>query len=307
MPRPPRSDLELVRAAVDLWESEEQEVRYLARLFTQTSLPYRDPGDVPVWGRRNGNLLLSVQPGMTIDTKGDALSIGYPFGTVPRLLLSWLSTEAVRTGQRELVLGDSLTDFMRGLGMKPTGGKNGTITRLRKQLERLFMATLSVRYEGDADRQLGAKLSVASTYDLWWRADAYDQPSLMPSTVRLSNEFFDEVTNHPVPLDLGALSLLRGSALRLDIYAWLTYRMSYLRRPTTIPWDSLRMQFGTNFADTKQGRAQFKRDFTKQLREVLVVYREAQVDATDAGLVLQPSRTHVRFKGLRALERGTNT
>lgn len=308
MPRPKRSDLELVRAAAELWEADEQEVGYLARLFTQTSLPYRDPGDVPVWARRNGNLLLTVQPGMTVTRQGVSQSIGYPYGTVPRLLLSWLSTEAVRTGSRELVLGDSLTDFMKALGMTPTGGKKGTITRLRRQMERLFQARLTVRNDGD-DRQLGANLSVASGYELWWSPNPDAQMALMPftSTVRLSHEFFDEVTGHPVPLDLGALSALRGSALRLDIYAWLTYRMSYLKRPTTIPWEGLRAQFGSNLADTKQGRNQFKRDFGKNLREVLVVYRDAQVDATDTGLVLQPSLTHVRLKGLRALERGGTT
>ena len=34
-----------------------------------------------------------------------------PFGNLPRLLLAWISTEAVRTQSRELVLGDSLSEF----------------------------------------------------------------------------------------------------------------------------------------------------------------------------------------------------
>jgi hypothetical protein len=135
----------------------------LARLFAQTSLPYRDPGDVPAWGRRNGNLVLVVQPGMTIDKDGMPRSIGYPFGTVPRLVLTWLSTEAVRTKSRDLVLGESLAEFMRSLELTPTGGRNGTITRLRRQMERLFQATLSARWEGDASRETGGRLNVASS------------------------------------------------------------------------------------------------------------------------------------------------
>ena len=35
------------------------------------------------------------------------------YGTLPRLLLAWVCTEAVRTQSRELVLGDSLSVFMR--------------------------------------------------------------------------------------------------------------------------------------------------------------------------------------------------
>lgn len=304
MPDPRPRDLQLLRDAAELWDAEGQEVGYLARLFTQVALPYRDPGDVPAWGRRNGDLVLVVQPGMTIAKDGTPRPIGYPYGTVPRLLLTWLSTEAVRTQNPELVLGTSLAEFMRNLDLVPTGGRNGTITRLRKQMERLFQATLSVRWEGDASREAGGRLNVASAYDLWWADRDPQQPALLPSTVRLSAEFYTEVTQHPVPLDVGALKALRGSALRLDIYAWLTYRMSYLRRPTTVPWEALKAQFGSNLADTKQGRAQFRRDFAKHLREVLVVYRDADVDATPAGVVLRPSRTHVPLRGLRALTSG---
>lgn len=293
MARPRRTDLDRLRAAAEIWDQDAPEVGYLARLFTQTSLPYRDPGNVPAWGRRNGSLSLVVQPGMRIDDHGQPASIGYPFGTIPRLLLTWLSTEAVRTQSAELTLGSSLAEFMRTLELQPTGGKNGTITRLRTQMERLFQATLSVRWEGESDRQAGARLNVASAYDLWWADSNPSQPALLPSSVRLSAEFFKEVTEHPVPLDLAALRALRGSPLRLDIYAWLTYRMSYLRRRTEVPWEGLRAQFGSNNADTRQGRAQFRKDFERNLREVMLVYRHANVEVAPGGLVLQPSPTHV--------------
>jgi hypothetical protein len=72
-----------------------------------------------------------------------------------------------------------------------------------------------------------------------------------------------------------------------------TYRMSYLRRRTEVPWEALRAQFGSNLADTKQGRAQFRRDFDRNLREVVLVYRDANVEVSPGGVVLLPSRTHV--------------
>lgn len=288
-------ELKFLRAAAELWDQEEQEIGFLARLFTQTSLPYQEPKTKDRWERRNGDLVLSVTPGPS----------GYPYGTVPRLLLHWLSTEALRTQSRELTLGRSLSDFMRQLGMTPTGGKNGSITRLMTQSERLFMASLSVRWEKEskAGRHVtGGQMNVASSFELWHanRDDPHAEP-LFPSTVRLSGDFFDEVMGHPVPVDIGALRALRGSPLRLDIYCWLTYRMSYLRRSSTISWETLRAQFGSDLADTKQGRSQFKKDFTKHLVEVLVVYREAKVDVTDAGVVLHRSPTHVPFRGLKAL------
>lgn len=301
--RPRRDDLELARTAAELWEQDEPELNYLARLWCQTSLPYRDPGDVPAWGRRNGALSLVVQPGMTIGPDGVPKSIGFPYGTLPRLLLTWLSTEAVRTKEPVLLLGDSLSAFMRNLGLVPTGGRNGTITRLKKQMERLFLASLTVRWDGTQERQSGGRLNVASSYDLWWSEKNPYEPTLMPSMVQLSAEFFREVTEHPVPLDLNALRALRGSALRLDIYAFLCHRMSYLRRPATISWEALRGQFGSTLGKDKNGRGRFKQEFERNLREVLVVYREANVESTRAGLLLQPSRTHVPLKGLLALSK----
>ena len=118
MPKSRRTELDRLRAAAEIWDQDLPEVGYLARLFTQTSLPYRDPGDVPAWGRRNGSLSLVVQPGMRIDQSGKPVSIGYPYGTIPRLLLTWLSTEAVRTQSAELSLGSSLAEFMRSLELR---------------------------------------------------------------------------------------------------------------------------------------------------------------------------------------------
>ncbi|MBF6215823.1 hypothetical protein IU436_29365 [Nocardia farcinica] len=310
MPREKRSDLDFLNAAIELWDTE-PEVGYLARLFTQTSLPYKEPKDNPtVWRRRNGNIVLTVRPDIITDADGTERSIGFPFGSIPRLILTWMSTEAVRTKERDLVLGANLTEFMRKVGLikeheLPSGGKKGNATRAKQQMERLFRSTITVDNVSDANRQLGARMSVASHFSLWWSPGGdQQQPSLMESTVRLSPEFFDEVIQHPVPVDMNALTLLRESPMRLDIYTWLTWRMSFLRKQTTVPWAALKGQFGSELADTKQGAHQFKRDFKKRLAEVTTVYKDANVDVTDAGLVLRPSLTHVRkSKDFRALER----
>ena len=39
-----------------------------------------------------------------------------PFGNLPRLILAWVCSEAVRTQSRVLVLGKSLSEFMRTPG-----------------------------------------------------------------------------------------------------------------------------------------------------------------------------------------------
>ena len=67
----------------------------------------------------------------------DLEGAGLPYGAYPRLILVWMTTEALRTGERKLELGRSLSSFMGQLGLQCTGGHWGTIPRFREQMERL--------------------------------------------------------------------------------------------------------------------------------------------------------------------------
>ena len=99
---------------------EEAEAAFLARQLVQCTLPHSNPGKVEAWKRTNGNLTLVIRAGW--DSEKDQ-SIGYPYGSLPRLLLFWVTTEAIRTKSRRLALGHSLSEFMRVVGLDPyTGG-----------------------------------------------------------------------------------------------------------------------------------------------------------------------------------------
>ena len=112
---------------------------FMARLLTLCSLPRTDPGSRLQYKRQNGPYKLIMIAG------GDNK---LPFGNLPRLVLAWVSTEAVRTRSRELVLGNSLLAFMRQLGMTSnSGGTRGDRTRLRNQLDRLFNSHVQLIYE----------------------------------------------------------------------------------------------------------------------------------------------------------------
>jgi hypothetical protein len=296
---PKRDPWELIRESFAIEAQEAQEagtLAYMARVFAQTSMPYRDPGDLPAWTRSNGAVTLMMQPAIR-RTKGGGHQLVYPYGTIPRLLMAWVSTEAVRTKDRELFLGHNLSEFMSQLGLVPTGGRWGTVTRLRDQTHRLFGASITATWElgnDDAGRAGGERMDVAQRWQLWWDTREPSTPGLLRSTVTIAEAFFEQLLSRPVPIDMRAMLALRGSAMRLDIYAWLTYRMSYLRKRCEIPWERLRLQFGSTFEDTKQGRYNFRRDFESHLLQVLVVYSAANVEVCERGLVLLPSRPHVR-------------
>ena len=101
--------------------------------------------------------------------------------------------------------------------------------------------------------------------------------------------FFEEITRSAVPVDLRAIRQLQRSPLAIDLYVWLTYRMSYLKKPTLIPWRGLEAQFGSDYARP----ADFRRRFLRSLRQVLRVYPRARVRQCAQGFWLLPSAPHV--------------
>lgn len=255
---------------------------YMARVMVQATMPHRK-FDGDVFERKNGafSLAMIAHPG-----------IGLPYGTYPRLVLSWLTTEAVRTKSPELTLGPTLSGFMDQLGLLPTGGRWGTIHPLRDRMTRLFTCAVSCVYR-DETHAAGERIQIARKFKLWWDPKRPEQAALWESTVTLSRDFFEEVVDRPVPIDLRALQALKHSSMTLDIYCWLTYRFSYLRKKTEIPWPMLQAQFGAGYPETAQGQRDFKKKFLKYLQPVLVIYPEAKVAEGSYGLVLTPSKPHI--------------
>lgn len=263
-------------------------IKFMARSMVLATMPHSDPGDIPAWGRHNGKFSLVIQPGYTISPEGKPESLGIPYGVIPRLLLCWLTTEAVRTQEREIVLGRSLSDFMRKLDMVSTGGPRGYITRLKNQTIRLFSSSISCVYNGE-NEFARKNIPITDSTFIWWDPKNPEQIALWNSTVLLGEEFFREVITRPVPIDFRALKALKNSSLLLDLYIWLTYRVSYLSKSTVIPWDALAAQFGSNYKELRD----FKKMMLKALPKVLVVYKDVNVSPSENGLLLKPSRTSV--------------
>ena len=253
------------------------ELAFTARMMVLATLPHSDPGNVASWKRRNGDFVLGIQPG---------LDKGIPYGSYPRLVLAWLCTEAVRTRRREIVLGDSLRAFMSGLGLSATGGKNGTIPALREQMTRLFSARVSAVYSPEDGGGWGFEsVEVANRAEMWWDEKRPDQGGLWQSTVTLGETLFNEILAAPVPIDARILREIKGSPLALDLYMWMTYRVSYLDASVGLSWDQLHRQLGAEYADMKE----FAREVRKQLRRIKALWPSLNYTTPRGRLVLHPS------------------
>ena len=208
---------------------------FMARTMALCSLPRSNPGNRLQYKRVNGPFTLIMYS--SGETK-------LPFGNFPRLILAWVSTEAVRTQSRELILGPSLAKFMKTLGVYSSGGGN-VHTKLRNQMKRLFGCTVSMIYKDEHGEQFVSSL-IAERGEFWWNERKPDQSSLWDSKIYLGEAFFNEIIRHPVPLDMNTLTALKRSTLGLDLYLWLTYRTFALRAPLRLTWKQLYQQFGAH-------------------------------------------------------------
>lgn len=264
---------------------------YMARTLIQATLPHKAPASNE-FVRDNGIFSMTIMA---------PSKVGLPYGSIPRLLLSWMTTEAVYTRNPILELGPTLSAFMAELGLSRQGGKRGDITRFKKQAESLFCSTIHCYYADNETTSL-KNILIADAANLWWNPKAPDQLPLWQSTITLNESFFKEIIERPVPVDMLALKTLKRSPMALDIYFWLTYRMSYLSKDTVIPWPLLQNQFGADYAHDAQGQRDFKKAFIKHLASVKALYEAAKVAPMDKGLLLKPSSPHIPKRRVPLLE-----
>lgn len=267
-------------------------IGFMARMLVQATMPH-SPSDSRSYTRKNGALVVEMS---LTPRQFDELKRRLPYGTYPRLIMAWVTTEAVRTKSPKLELGDSLSSFMRQLGLEATGGKKGQIQYLRQHLTNLFSTQISWSYSGPGE-DVEVSLVPVEGKHIWWDPAQPTQTSLWHSVILLNQRFYESIIERPVPVDMRAMRALAGtrSAFALDIYTWLTYRLSYLDRDQMIRWPTLQQQFGGEFKRT----IDFRRRFVQRLRFVQELYPAARVFPAEDGVLLRPSPPHVPLRLLK--------
>ena len=269
---------------------------FMARLLALCSLPRTNPGNQKEFKRRNGPFTLGMVAGL-----GNKL----PFGTLPRLLLAWVCTEAVRTQSRELVLGRSLYEFMRKLGMNDRSGSvRGDRARLKNQIRRLLGCTVTLVY-ADAQREARVSSLVADRAEYWWDVSRPDAPILWDSTIRLGEEFFNEIITHPIPLNMNTIKALKRSPLGLDLYLWLVYRTFSLKVPLRLSWKQLYRQFGSEPAKASDNVTvqHFRAKCLRELKKINHAWPELHYETVTGGLLLSPAPPRIPPALLRLINK----
>jgi hypothetical protein len=289
--RPSETTMRLVDNAVLIKEGSPGGITFQHTILCQTSLPYRNPGDdTRRWQRSQGLAHLEIEAGRAYDSRiDDWTDVGLPFGPKPRLILCYLNAEALRTGSPEIEVDDSLTAFVKRLKL-PSDGRS--IRVVKDQLTRLSTAELRLAFSLDGQTQQ-VQAHIVKGFQLWMPKDV-NQRVLWPSTVKLSDEYYNNLRDHAVPLDERAVGALSHSAMGLDVYSWLAQRAHRVnhRAPQFITWAALKDQFGWHY----KAMYKFKQVLRHTLAQVLTQYPDVRLELDGRGMTLRNSPPPVKSR-----------
>ena len=272
-----KAERQAIDAAASIMAEEESRLGITHAGFAMTSLPHKRIKE-GLWKREGHRTTLLIESGRS---RGGSL-IGVPYGSIARLILLYLQTEAVRTNSPEVELGRSMKSWMGRMSLT-TGGKTyQLVTEQARRISACRLTFFTDRENGAEARHNGAFVQDAITFA---SVIDDDQPTLWQDRVRLDPSFWQSLRDHPVPVREEAIRAIGTRSLAIDVYIWLAYRLHALNKSTPISWPAIHTQFGAGFRLVRQ----IKPTFMEALDLALAVYPEAHVDADKQGLVLHPS------------------
>ena len=272
-----KAERSAVEAAATLLAEEESRLGITHAGFAMTSLPHKRIEEA-LWKREGHRTTLLVESGR--DRTGEL--VGVPYGSIARLILLYLQTEAIRTNSPVVELGRSMKSWMSRMSLSTGGRTYQLVTEQARRISACRLTFFTDRQNGLESRHNGA--FVQNAISLAGISDDR-QPTLWQDRVRLDDGFWRSLREHPVPVREEAIQAIGTRSLAIDVYIWLAYRLHSLPRPTSVSWVALHGQFGAGFRLVRQ----IKPTFLEALTLALAVYPEAHVGVRKEGLTLYPS------------------
>jgi len=283
-----RGDVDTSRAVRDS-NYREADIGFVPRWMAALSLPCRDEPGRTRWTRCSEDGVLVIQSGIdatghvTAGTSGrrapELRFVGIPYGSIPRLILVWMTTEALRTQSREIALGRTSGQLLRKLGIRcVSGGVNGTVTTVKRQLHRLINSQIRVRSKCGQDVSFSLISETNYSVARWATRTTSTDRRLLEPRITLSESFYQSLREGVIQVDLGSLHSLTHSPLAMDLYCLSKLRTEELRRSESdaveMSWASLQEQMGS-----QSRRSKFVENVSRLLPRVNSVIRGLGVTA----------------------------
>lgn len=269
------------------------EVGFNSRVFVLCGMPYKQP-DQTTWIRKNGNMTLKVS---TFEP-----NIGLPYGQ-DRLIPMYLATRAIKEETR-VIAWEHSSEILDLFNLDHSGR---SYKRLIDRFKRVFNA--SIKFETEIDNGAFCERGrILDKMKLWFEDDKkFDESHgevlkqykpLPKNAVVLSEEFYNELTNHPMPVDLDVVRALKDSPGAMDFYTWIVYRAWKLDSTSRIPIfgeDGLSQQLGMK---KDQEKYEIRRRLRRWLSHVKQAWSDCQAHISEDGemLVLSPGEAIAQSK-----------
>ncbi|NKX68280.1 hypothetical protein HEP89_29525 (plasmid) [Labrenzia sp. 5N] len=294
MPREKRRRA-IIREVIENEGLSTDNLRYMPTPLAICGLPYKAlPDGETEFERKQGRMAVTVTAGKLRSPDGQRVQQPIPYGPKARLIMAHLSTEALRNNSPIVETSETLSGFMRDMGFEPRGGRNGNIEPFKEQLRALAACRMEIStWDGKRSGQVDVK--PLNKVELWFPENA-NQKSLWPTTIAFSEDFYRELKNHALPIDVRVLRALSNSARRLDLMLWVTYRITRLQTKLVLDWKPLKSQFGEGYTRDRAFKAAMIDDVAA-LKEIFpkiplkLTERGLEMEAADATALAIPKRT----------------
>jgi Plasmid encoded RepA protein len=282
-------DRDVVEAASLYMSDEDNSLGFAFSGWAQCALPHRRLTPDARWEIGGERVRLVVEPGLRPSSDdGPMEHVGVPYGSVARLILLFLQTEALKKNTREVELGGSLRQWLSKIGAS-IGGSNARA--VRDQAERISRCRLTFHIHGSGRVGL-VNQSIVDRALFIEDVGTQRQGKLSLETAKLSEGFFEQLKKHPVPIEEAAIKAISNNPAALDVYLWLAYRLHVLSGDKLVTWKALKAQFGASYKELFH----FKPRFAQAIALATAVYPDAKIEIVNEGIVLKPSRPPVTPK-----------
>ena len=254
------------------------------------------------WTVRTPAKIIAFLPGRHLLQRQAAQEFEVPYGSIPRLIIPYLATQAVR-GKRKVKTGRKLLHFVNRLGMSP-GARN--YQRILQQFVNLLNCQMAVsNLAGDEENLAGcvnfdvygdshfpvchlstgteASAGCALKYQEWMEGK---------STVALSPDFYEFLRMKPIQINYLHLLKFTRSPRRMDLYAWLSHRTYRIGpRGIKIPLAVLQPHFAPDLS--QNSCKNFRRMLQRDLDVIRAVHPGFKVQLMRDALILFDSESAV--------------
>jgi Plasmid encoded RepA protein len=262
-----------------------QTLCFTSRPFVLCGLPVRAlPSGQLLYERRNGKFVLQV---------AGHPNYGVPFGQ-DRIVPIFLATLAVQQ-KSQTIRFKTASEMLKTFGMS-NGGKE--YRRLIAAFERVFGATI---FFGTDTITARAKVVQRSRFNffrearIWYNRNSDDGllSERLENVTVLSDEFFQEIMENPIPADLEVVKLLSSAPAVLDLFVWLSYRCftskGTERIPIFGPFGLVQQLGAVEYARARK----FREKLHQWLKTIRLVWPEcpAQITADGEAVRIHPAKS----------------